>query len=172
MKTLLKVCLLLACISTFIFCKKEKEDLSLLTSNEILFTCDSLQFCPNPSGVCEIFKVVEQMPRFFSPDCENLMANNNTKRECADEKMIQFLKDNVVYPKIALDNNIEGEVVIQIVISKDNGCLSSISIVRDIGYNCGIEVQRVVSTMPDFIEGRQRGTPVDVQYNIPYTFEL
>ncbi len=168
----MKITLLAIFCLTLLFCKKEQEDLSLLTSEEIIHICNPPTYCQDTSVSCDIFKVIEQMPRFFSEECENMNAYHTTKKKCADEKMLQFLKDNVVYPKIAIDNNIEGEVVIQVVVEKQTGCLSHIKIVRDIGYNCGIEVQKVISTMPDFIVGRQVGTPVHVQLNIPYTFEL
>jgi len=166
--------ILISGLILLISCKKNNDDLRDLTSEEILSTCPSTieAFCP-PDSICEVFVVIEQLPRFYHEECENLIGvPDRVKKECADEKLAEFLSANVIYPKLAKENNIEGTVVIQFLVRDTIGCLSDIKIVRDIGYGCGIEVQRVVSTMPDFVIGRQRGIPVNVRVNIPYEFNL
>ena len=151
------------------------EDQDTITPSDIVLrTCPEEvgDHCP-PGPECEVFKRVEQMPRFFHLDCEQLQgASNQEKLACAEEKMIEFLKENVIYPQAAIDNRVEGMVVVQFIVRDTIGCLTDIKIVREIGYGCGGEVQRVISTMPDFISGRQRDRPVDVLYTLPYRFEL
>lgn len=172
MKTTFKIALLVFFAMGLLFCKKDEvitpeEDLSLLTSMEAIKNCVSL----DTNSVAEIFKVVEQMPRFISEECENLEFLSQ-KLECANEKLASFIGDNIIYPQVAIDNNIEGEVAVIFVINK-GGCHSAIRIAQeDIGYGCGIELQRVVSTLPDFIPGRQRGKEVRVQFVIRYEFKL
>lgn len=155
-----------------ISCQASSEDLSLLTSDELLSTCPPIALCPTDS-ICQVYKVIEQYPRFYHEECENLVnVDNRMKEVCAYEKMIEFIDENIVYPQVAVENNIEGSVVIQFVVRKTFGCLTDIEIVQDIGYGCGIEVQRVVSTMPDFVIGTQRSNPVNAVQLLRYTFEL
>ena len=120
----------------------------------------------------EIFKVVEESPRF--PGCENL-SSMDEKKKCADEKMLQFLYQNIRYPLQAKNENIQGRAVITFVIEKD-GRITDAEIVRDLGGGCGVEALRVINlmnSMPEnWIPGKQSGKSVAVQYNIPIAFKL
>lgn len=120
----------------------------------------------------EIFKVVEEMPRF--PGCENL-ATNDERKVCADKKMLQFIYDNIQYPAIARENGIEGTVVVRFVVDAD-GTINNAEVVRDIGGKCGEEALRVVklmNSMPQkWTPGKQRGKPVRVWFNLPVKFIL
>jgi protein TonB len=124
---------------------------------------------PPPPAVKEIFKVVEEMPRFMG--CENVDGDIKAKKACSDRKMLEFIYQNIKYPKIARENGVEGMVVIRFVVETD-GSISSPEIVRDIGAGCGEEALRIVNMMPEWIPGRQRGTPVRVQFNLPVRFDL
>jgi len=96
----------------------------------------------------EIFKVVEEMPRF--PGCENIEGDNETKRKCANEKMIQYIYQNLKYPPEARKNEVEGMVVIQFIV-EESGVLNDIKVVRDIGANCGTEAIKVVESMNNML---------------------
>jgi len=127
---------------------------------------------PEPE-VEEIFKVVEQMPRF--PGCENEGGDNNAKKACADKKMLEFIYKNIKYPAIARENGVEGQCVIRFVVEKD-GSIQNPHVVRDIGAGCGDESLRVVKLMNNMGEkwtpGKQRGRSVRVQFNLPVKFKL
>lgn len=120
----------------------------------------------------EIFKVVEEAPRF--PGCED-KGSNDEKKKCADEKMLQYLYKNIKYPNIAKENGVQGRVVVTFVVEKD-GRITDAKVVRDIGGGCGEEALRVVNSMNEMGErwkpGRQRGNPVRVQFNLPVAFKL
>lgn len=127
---------------------------------------------PMEHAVEEIFKVVEEMPRF--PGCEHL-ATIDERRICADQQMLQFIYDNIEYPGIARENGIEGTVVVRFVVDTD-GKISNAEVVRDIGGRCGEEALRVVNLMNSMPQrwapGRQRGKPVRVWFNLPVKFVL
>lgn len=127
---------------------------------------------PPKTEAPEIFRVVEEMPRF--PGCED-QPDMNSKRSCAEQKLIEFIYSNVAYPKVARENNVEGTVVIQFVVDVD-GCVKNAVIVRDIGGGCGQEALRVVSKMDEmpekWIPGKQRGKAVPVLLNLPIRFKL
>ena len=127
---------------------------------------------PEPE-VEEIFKVVEQMPRF--PGCEDQGGSDQEKYQCAQKKLLEYVYKNIKYPAIARENGIEGRVVIQFVVEK-NGSITDARIVRDIQAGCGAEALRVVNSMNDkglsWTPGKQRGKPVRVQFTLPVTFKL
>ncbi len=127
---------------------------------------------PPPPAEEEIFKVVEEMPRF--PGCENLPTIAE-KKACADRKLMEFIYANIEYPNIARENNIEGTVVIRFVIDKD-GKVKDAEIVREIGGGCGEAALKVVKKMNDLPErwspGKQRGRPVSVYFTLPVKFML
>ncbi len=124
---------------------------------------------PLPEGV---FKVVEEMPRF--PGCENL-ETIEAKKRCADQKMLEFIYQNIKYPAKARENNTEGMVVITFIVETD-GTLSDIKAVRDIGNGCGDEAVRVAQLMNDrnirWTPGKQSGQAVPVQFNLPVRYKL
>lgn len=128
---------------------------------------------PPPPVEEEVFKVVEEMPRF--PGCENKELNSRKKEECAKKRMLEYIDDNLNYPKEALDQEIEGMAVIQFTIWKDRS-IRDIKLVRDPGAGTGEEAARIVESMKEMDEkwraGHQRGRPVNVQYTLPVKFRL
>ena len=127
---------------------------------------------PKPK-VEEIFKVVEENPRF--PGCEDVAGGKEEKEKCAKEKLLEFIYKNIKYPAIARENGIQGMCVVHFVVEK-NGTITDVELVRDIGAGCGEEAVRVVGLMNEMGErwspGKQRGQPVRVQYNLPVRFKL
>ena len=127
---------------------------------------------PPALEVKEIFKVVEEMPRF--PGCEDLPTMDE-KKACSQQKMLEFIYANIRYPAIARDNNISGTAVVRFVVT-ETGKIEGGEILRDIGGDCGQEALRVVNLMNDLPErwtpGKQRGRKVSVYFNLPVKFIL
>lgn len=87
------------------------------------------------------------------------------------DKMIQYISDNIHYPKEALENEISGRVYINFTVKKD-GTLDNIKVVRGIGFGCDEEAIRVVKNMPKWKPGIDHGKPVDTKFNLPIKFKL
>jgi protein TonB len=85
--------------------------------------------------------------------------------------MQEFLAKNIEFPKNAAETGIVGTVYIYFVIEKD-GSVSNIKTIRGIGGGCDEEAERVISKMPKWNPGSQRGKPVRVSFNIPVGFAL
>jgi len=121
----------------------------------------------------EIFKIVEQMPRF--PGCEDMVGTNEERKQCADQKLYQFLYKHIQYPTLARENNIQGNVVIAFVVNKD-GSIVDAQVLREPGAGCGEEALRVINLINDmnikWTPGKQRGKPVRVQFILPIKFAL
>lgn len=87
------------------------------------------------------------------------------------EEMMKFISNEVIYPKDAIDNGIEGTVTIQFVVDKD-GSLTDIKVLRDPGGGLGDEGKRIVELMPKWSPGYQKNEPVRVKMIIPLRFKL
>ena len=98
----------------------------------------------------EIFVVVEQAPELIGG--------------------LQYAQSLINYPDIALEANIQGRVIVQMVIDK-NGNVQQPRVVRGIGGGCDEEAVRVLKQVK-FKPGMQRGKPVSVQYTIPIVFKI
>ena len=102
-----------------------------------------------------IFQVVEQMPEFPGGMSEAMM----------------FLAKNIKYPVAAQQAKIEGRVIVQFVVGKD-GSISDVHTVRSVSPELDAEAIRVVSMMPKWNPGKQRGKAVPVSYTMPIMFRL
>lgn len=134
--------------------KAKKENLSINTKAEL-------------KG--DILKVSQEMPRFSG--CEDMEGTVKEKEECAKHKMLEYVYNNIKYPKEAREKGIDGMSVIRMVIEKD-GSVSNVSTLRDPGAGTGAEAARIVREMPTWIPGKQKGKPVRVQYTLPVKFKL
>ena len=101
------------------------------------------------------FDVVEQMPEFPGGQIA----------------MLDFLSKNIRYPEEAHKAGIQGRVVATFVVEKD-GSISNAKVMRSIDPLLDAEALRVISSMPNWIPGKQDGKPVAVKYTIPVTFKL
>ncbi|MFN0016020.1 MAG: energy transducer TonB [Saprospiraceae bacterium] len=88
-----------------------------------------------------------------------------------DGELIKYLSQNIKYPPLARENNIQGSVVLTFVVAKD-GSVRDVNIVKDIGGGCGKEAIRVVQTMPKWIPGEANGNAVKVRFTLPVRFRL
>ena len=108
------------------------------------------------------------MPRF--PGCE--AETDATEREqCAQRKLLEFVYGKLEYPEEAKQAGISGTVIAQFIVDK-KGQVQNPKIVRSIGGGTDEAVLKVIRQMPDWVPGKQRGQPVNVQFNLPIRFQL
>ena len=88
-----------------------------------------------------------------------------------EAELLKFLAENIKYPPLARENNIQGVVALTFVVNK-NGSVSDVAIVKDIGGGCGKEAMRVAGSMPKWSPGEANGHPVKVRYTLPVRFRL
>jgi protein TonB len=120
----------------------------------------------------EVFKVVEDMPRFYHPDCETLRTKAERK-ECAAEAMLDVIYSNLEYPVEPRVLGIEETVVVSFWV-EETGQLTHINAVRGKREDFKAEAVRLVEEYLRYgwVPGKQRGKPVVVQFNLPIKFEL
>jgi TonB family protein len=87
--------------------------------------------------------------------------------------MMKYLKENIEYPAVEKENGIQGKVFISFIIEKD-GAVSNVTAVKGVsgGPDLEKEAVRVISTMPNWMPGKQNGKPVRVKFTIPISFTL
>lgn len=104
----------------------------------------------------EIFVIVEENPQF--PDG-------------GTAGLLQYLGKNIKYPTIPQENGTQGRVTVQFVVNKD-GSIVDVKVIRGVDPYLDKEAVRVISTMPKWIPGKQRGVPVRCKFTVPVTFKL
>ncbi|MFA7445490.1 MAG: energy transducer TonB [Flavobacteriaceae bacterium] len=80
------------------------------------------------------------------------------------EEFRKFIAQNYQSPKVTKD--LKGLVFVQFVVEED-GSLSDIKIIRDLGFGAGDEVVRVLKLTGKWNPGIQNGKPVRVRYTLP-----
>lgn len=103
----------------------------------------------------DVFDVVENMPSFPGNQAA----------------MIKYIADNLRYPAKAEDAGIQGRVIISMIIEKD-GSISNPGIMRSVNPDLDAEAIRIISNMPKWSPGTQRGEKVRVRYTVPVMFRL
>ncbi len=88
-----------------------------------------------------------------------------------EAELLKYLAENIKYPPLARENNIQGQVVLSFVVGK-RGEITDVTIIKDIGGGCGKEAVRVVESMPHWIPGEANGNPVKVRFVLPVRFKL
>ena len=88
-----------------------------------------------------------------------------------EQALYEFLAKNMRYPQAAKDDDLQGEVFVQFVVEKD-GTITNPKVMQDIGGGCGEEALRVVSMMPKWKPGSQRGKTVRMNFTLPFIFQL
>lgn len=85
----------------------------------------------------------------------------------------KFLEDNLSYPQVAVEEEIQGKVYLRFVVDK-HGEISRVTVVRGIADcpDCDKEAVRVVKKMPKWSPGKNGGKAVDSYFNLPITFKL
>jgi TonB family protein len=135
-------------------------------------------------AACRCYKVKEEEP--------SNVAGSNKKQKVSPESSSQSKKSEngitvvekqpsviggmaglyqrIRYPQQAIQNNIEGTVMVQFVVTKD-GAVENAKVLKGIGAGCDQEALRVIKSTK-FIPGTSRGKPVNVRLTIPITFRL
>ena len=112
----------------------------------------------------------------FNP---SLLLQENAKKEVepqpefpgGQDALIKFIIDNVKYPEAAKKDGIGGKVYVSFVVTK-KGKVTKIKVVNKGNELLDKEAIRVISAMPDWIPGKDKGVTVDVEMTLPIAFKL
>lgn len=102
----------------------------------------------------EAFEVVEKMPSFPG----------------GTQAMMDYLIRNIHFPESAKASGKQGRVIVQFLVTKD-GDITDVNVVHSVDPEFDAEAVRVVSGMPKWNPGMQKGEPVNVRFTIPVSFK-
>lgn len=102
-----------------------------------------------------VYEVVEEMPQFPG----------------GMPAAMEYIRTHIRYPQTALQDSIQGRVIVQVVILED-GTLTQARVVRSVDPRLDKEALRVVQSMPRWSPGKQRGKALKVRYIFPVMFKL
>ncbi len=103
----------------------------------------------------KVFDVVEQMPEYPG----------------GQAALFEYLSKNIKYPADAEKKKVEGKVFVTFVVDSD-GKITDVSLLKKVFPSLDAEAIRVISAMPNWIPGRQKGQAVRVKYTVPIMFRL
>ncbi|MCF8277137.1 MAG: TonB family protein [Flavobacteriales bacterium] len=103
----------------------------------------------------DFFTIVEDMPSYPG----------------GDPALLKYIGEHVVYPALAIENNITGAVWVSYIVGK-NGKVRDVELVRGVHPSLDKEALRVVKSIDGYTAGMQRGKAVPVKFTIPIRFEL
>ena len=115
----------------------------------------------------KLYTIVEDMPEFG--DC-GTSKNKNERKQISQKNLLQFIYKKIKYPRIALENGIQGRVFVRFIVNKE-GVVEDAEILKEPGGGLGKEVLRVIDLMPKWKPGKQGLHPVKVQYTLPVEFK-
>ncbi len=103
----------------------------------------------------KVFDIVEQNPVFPG----------------GEAALLKYVAEHIRYPAMAQENNIQGRVVVQFVVTK-TGSIGQVKVVRSKDPDLDREAVRVVKSLPKFTPGKMNGHAVNVWYTLPINFKL
>lgn len=103
----------------------------------------------------QVFFIVENMPEF--PGGELALR--------------KFIAENVRYPEMAKENDIQGTVYVRFVVDTD-GSVKNVEVIRGVDPLLDKEAIRVIQSLPKWKPGKQRGKAVKVSHSVPIKFAL
>ena len=115
---------------------------------------DIVEVEPEPEEE-EVFMVVEDQPEFPG----------------GTAALLEYLRKNIKYPAICRENNIQGRVIVSFIVNKD-GAIVEPEVIKGVNPSLDKEALRVISGMPKWKPGSQRGKPVRVKYTVPVNLRL
>jgi TonB family protein len=103
----------------------------------------------------EVYQKVDEMPVFPG----------------GEEALMKFISGNVKYPDEAKKDRLAGKVFVSFVID-EKGNVADVKVLRGVHPLLDKESMRVISAMPVWQPGKEKGKAVKVQYTIPIQFAL
>ncbi len=89
------------------------------------------------------------------------------------DSMYTFIQYHFEYPEKAIENNMEGQVVVEFVVGT-NGQVTNVRMSQSMENcpECNEAAMNVVRKFPRWNPGKVKGKPVETTFNLPITLEL
>ena len=140
----------------------------------LLFLLPAAGSAQTAAGDTTVYDVAEEAPRFPVRFCEELDTTAAVKSQCAQQALLEFVTQRIVYPAEAREAGIQGTAVVNFIVEKD-GRVTQPQVVRDPGGQTGLAALQVVYAMAQnirWIPGRIKDQPVRTRFTLPVRFRL
>lgn len=87
------------------------------------------------------------------------------------DNMMRWLAMNIRYPEEAHDKDIQGQVCVHFIVTKE-GKVTDASIIQGVDTSLDEEALRVVKAMPVWTPGKNQGKAVNCGFSLPISFRL
>ena len=87
------------------------------------------------------------------------------------QALLEYMRTHIRYPADAREQDIQGRVLVVFIVNKD-GSIAEPEVVKSVSPSLDEEALRIISTMPKWNPGMQRGKPVRTRYTLPVNFRL
>ena len=88
-----------------------------------------------------------------------------------EQKLMEWISQHLTYPPTAIDEQIQGRVVIQFQVKVD-GTIGNVKIIKGVHPDLDTEALRVVKSLPKFNSAMLNGKAVESLFTLPITFKL
>ena len=125
---------------------------------------------PVPEQIIEVVEeeepvIVEEEPAFI------FVEEQASFRGGSIDDFRAWVQENIVYPPLAIENNVFGRVTVQFAVNSQ-GEVVDVVILRGVDASLDNETKRVILSSPRWQAARQGGRPVKQQFTIPVVFTL
>jgi TonB family protein len=147
--------------------------------NAIVDTVNRSKTVPNAPGVKRKPVVSTKLPAArtnekVSTDKEGFYVNTETMPVYpgGQHSLETYISNNLEYPADAIDNGIEGTVMVQFAIDESGKVTRPAVAGPKLGYGLDEAAVKAISTMPKWTPGKVKGRNVKAWYTIPVTYRL
>lgn len=134
---------------------EEKNTTATQETEEQATTTSEAQIQETEEEDNNIYETAEQMPEYPG----------------GTSALMSYLGNNIRYPTIAIESGIQGTVYVTFCVEKD-GSITNVTVSKSLDYYLDREAIRVVSSMPKWTPGKQKGKPVRTKFSVPVNFRL
>lgn len=85
--------------------------------------------------------------------------------------LLEFVNKNVVYPAIAVEQELQGTVILRFKVDVD-GSVSTVKVEKSLSKECDKAAADVVRKLKRFVPAKQQGHPVPVWFRLPVRFRI
>jgi protein TonB len=119
--------------------------------------------------------LVAALPVYGQDNTATKQAKDSTPPEFSGgvPAYMKFLQNNIRYPREAIENDVQGTVILKLLVHADGSLdTAHISVIQELKDGCTEEAIRVIKLSPNWTPGKMDGKNVDSHVQITIRFAL
>jgi len=140
------------------------------TSKKIVAPIDIMVSCYEEVVMCYDYDVTPP-DTIINPDSVYSFVPKKAEFPGGDRELRKWLQENINYPIIAVENGIQGKVLVNFVV-RTNGQIDGVKVLRGVHPTLDNEAIRLVRAMPRWKAGEKAGVKVNSYFTLPVTFKI